>query len=109
MEKITEEEFLKAKEIVWRYAKQEDSFNSKGSVPWGRGYLMALLPREDRNLNKAVAKFFGYFWLPCEICGEEFAGFEWLEDHVIREKGKHGRGVCYKPECGLEAKKRSNY
>jgi hypothetical protein len=104
---ITDEEFLKAKEIVWQYAKQEDSFDSNGKVPWGGKYLRALLPREDRELNKAVAKHFGYFWLPCEICGEEFAGFEWFDDHTIREKNGIGTGVCYKPECGSEAKKRS--
>jgi hypothetical protein len=37
------------------------------------------------------------------------AGFEWLDDHTIRKRGKLGTGVCYKPECGIEAKKRSNY
>lgn len=31
-----------------------------------------------RKLNKAFAKTFGYFWLPCPLCGQETGGHEWL-------------------------------
>jgi hypothetical protein len=93
---IIKEEFLKAKNIVYQYAKQVDLFKENGKIPFGSKYLFALIPREDRELNKAIANHYGYFWCECEICGEFYAGFEWLDEHVIRIKGKHGQGVCYK-------------
>ena len=41
----------------------------------------------------------GYFWLPCDVCGESFAGFE----HVwgVPAMCDDGRtyGVCPKPSC----------
>lgn len=30
----------------------------------------------NRYINKLYAKLFGYFWLPCPICGEMFGGHE---------------------------------
>lgn len=68
--------------------------------------LFHLIPRERRRWNRKVAKLFGYFWVSCPICKEDFAGFEWLENHTIQE-GCYGRGVCYKSECATEAKRRS--
>jgi len=32
---------------------------------------------KHRYLNKIYAKFFGYFWLPCPLCGQMFGGHEW--------------------------------
>jgi hypothetical protein len=101
---MNEKKFLKAKNLVSEYAtklRQRSAFK--------HDYLFAVIPREDRELNEAVAKGLGYFWLPCEICGESFAGYEWLDGHVIYTRGELGRGVCYKPECAKEAKKRSNW
>ena len=74
-------------------------------------YLFEIVPRENRKLNKSVADHYGYFWLPCPICHDYFAGFEWLTEnggHTIRKIGVHGSGVCYKEKCDLEAEKLSD-
>jgi hypothetical protein len=59
-----------------------------------------------RWLAKVLADVGGYFWLPCPICKEPFAGFEWGESIMT---GNLGQGVCSKPECGAEARKRSTF
>lgn len=71
--------------------------------------LFNLLPRDPRWLNKIVANTFGYFWLPCPICDEPFAGFEWVSGHTIYRRGQYGKGVCYKPECSHKAEEMSDY
>ena len=38
--------------------------------------IQKMMPREAA---KAKADREGKFWLPCPICGEPFAGFEWAE------------------------------
>lgn len=58
-----------------------------------------------RFLAKFLANIQGYFWLPCPICKEPFAGFEWGETIY---KGSHGQGVCSKPECMAEARRLSD-
>lgn len=58
------------------------------------------LPRNPRWLNRAFAWLFGYFWLPCPLCGEDFGGHEWLPNHVIYLL-EGGRGVC--ESCGNRA------
>lgn len=61
---------------------------------------------QPRILAKALAAIGGYFWLPCEICGEPFAGFEWGSESLMTSLST-GRGVCSKPECEAEARKRN--
>ena len=49
----------------------------------------------------------GYFWLPCPICLEKFAGFE-IGDYGIRLLNGSGKSVCAKPSCQEEAKCREH-
>ena len=79
---------------------------NKGYGMFSKEFLFRCIPREKREWNQTVAKWFGYFWIPCSVCGEYFAGFEWLEGHTI-QRGCEGEGVCYKLECKNEARKRS--
>jgi hypothetical protein len=53
------------------------------------------------------AWFAGYFWLPCPICHEPFAGFEWGTESLMTSTSG-GIGVCSKPECQDEARRRSD-
>jgi hypothetical protein len=56
-----------------------------------------------RALNSLYAALFGYFWLPCPICGQGFGGHEWKNRDGNRASipapdGKSGRvGIC--PDC----------
>ena len=34
---------------------------------------------KGRSIAKAYARMFGYFWLPCPLCGQEFGGHEWKD------------------------------
>ena len=52
---------------------------------------------------RRIRAFFGYFWLPCPICGENFGGFEWGE--TLYDSWSSGTGVC--PACGEEALRRN--
>jgi hypothetical protein len=51
--------------------------------------------------KKLYAYLFGYFWLPCDLCGEYFGGFEWVHYGVssIYEGEYKGlaKGIC--PKC----------
>jgi hypothetical protein len=62
-----------------------------------------LIPRNPRFLNRVVAFLLGFFWLPCPICGRNFAGYEWLPGHSI-DTWSGGEGVCYRKSCGEKAK-----
>jgi hypothetical protein len=53
-----------------------------------------------RLLAKARALVTGYFWLPCPICGEPFAGFE--AGDVCLWDGT-GRGIMVCRACDSEA------
>lgn len=52
-----------------------------------------------RTLNKWYAKLFGYFWIPCPVCGEAFGGHEWkIEKHRwIPDDAYTGFVIC--PNC----------
>lgn len=53
-----------------------------------------MVERAWRKLNQAYAFVFGYFWLPCPLCGEHFGGHEWrYGEAVILSKGE---GCCTK-------------
>jgi hypothetical protein len=60
---------------------------------------------KPRWLACCLAWIANYFWLPCPICGENFAGFEWGES-LMRTLGS-GEGTCSKPECIAETRKRN--
>lgn len=58
-----------------------------------------------RLLNKFYAWAFGYFWLPCPICGKYFGGHETANIFtagLVAEDG-HAYGVCPDPQCSYEA------
>jgi hypothetical protein len=61
-----------------------------------------------RIIHRIYAGTFGYFWLPCPICGENFGGHEtrWRHGVLYTEPGK-GWMTCTKLECAMEAKRRS--
>lgn len=49
-----------------------------------------------RWLARLLARTLGYFWLPCPVCKEPFAGFEWGADIWT---GDAGEGVCANQSC----------
>lgn len=63
---------------------------------------------QDRNRERVrrIADRLGYFWLPCPLCGEPYAGFEWNSGSipVVDANGDvSGQGICMKPGCQYEA------
>lgn len=58
-----------------------------------------------RFLHKWYAFLFGYFWLPCPICGEDFGGHEWTHGEALMTSWNTGTGVC--PNCVEACKKRN--
>lgn len=62
----------------------------------------------DRVLAEWLAVAGGYFWLPCPLCHENFAGFEWGVGSLVTDPATgSGRGVCSKKECEEEADRQS--
>ncbi len=59
-----------------------------------------------RWLAKQRAKAEHKFWLPCPVCGDNFAGFESGQWGVTDSYGS-GRSVCCKLECQIEAKRQT--
>lgn len=51
--------------------------------------------RGNRKILRAKARAGHYFWLPCPICGEDFAGFEWTGNVLVGAGRSHG--TC--PNC----------
>jgi len=51
--------------------------------------------RKFRTLNKIYAFIFGYFWLPCRICGQNFGGHE-CGPAIIWTSEYGGYITCYK-------------
>lgn len=49
--------------------------------------------RKYRWLNKLYAYFYGYFWLPCELCGKTYGGHE-LHGSLYVANGR-GHSVCF--------------
>jgi hypothetical protein len=56
-----------------------------------------------RWFAKKWAAIAGYFWLPCPICHEPFAGFE-CGDEPLWDTITRGRCVCSKRECQNETR-----
>lgn len=55
--------------------------------------------RFPRWLHRLYARAFGYFWLPCDLCGTMSGGHEWkgLACYLRREGDE--KGIC--PACEL--------
>lgn len=67
--------------------------------------------RKLRNRKRAEmkARALGYFWLPCPLCGEEFAGQEWKlgpngEAASVPAPGDPHSGTAICPSCTAEGK-----
>ena len=58
-----------------------------------------------RFLNKLYANLFGYFWLPCPICGRMFGGHEKHGDPslLLEVDGNFCRSKCICKHCGKKA------
>ena len=54
-----------------------------------------------RLWHKLRAKLFGYFWLPCPICGEMFGGHE-SHGSLYLARGR-GKATCW--GCRAEAER----
>lgn len=65
-------------------------------------WFTRLAPESWRRAHRRYAVTFGYFWLPCALCGHEFGGHEWRDINgyssvVHIGSAIHGRGIC--PAC----------
>lgn len=49
-----------------------------------------------RSFNEWYAHAFGYFWLPCPLCGVNFGGHEWqgYKYGEIYQGGDSWKGIC---------------
>jgi len=59
---------------------------------------------KSRWLARLKAWWLGYFWLPCPVCGENFAGFEKGSYCIQVDWWGTSKCVCDKPKCQEEAK-----
>ena len=73
-----------------------------------------MIRRLPRWLAYVIAKLGGYFWIPCPVCGDGFAGFE-VGSHTSgvqhRDEGDGTRSykiVCNKGKCQAEARRQTN-
>jgi len=57
-----------------------------------------------RLLHRIYAWLFGYFWLPCPICGGPFGGHEKGLGCLVLNWNS-GKTVC--PRCAAEAERRN--
>lgn len=56
---------------------------------------MSKLPRWA---HRAYAKLFGYFWVPCPLCGRMYGGHEWRTiNRLPAVDPDTGLGIC--PAC----------
>ncbi len=64
----------------------------------------------SRLAAQVIAAIRGYFWLPCPICGQDFAGFEHGPDFLMETAsvdGASGKVVCARASCQKEARRRN--
>jgi hypothetical protein len=65
-------------------------------------------PSNSERRRRHLAELNGYFWIPCPVCGENFAGYEWMSDPAdvfersvpVPDEPGHSRGIC--PVCVVE-------
>ena len=66
--------------------------------------------RVSRFLHRCYAFLFGYFWIPCPLCGKYFGGHEWLVEDSLWINERDAEAVC--PNCSERVKiinKRNNF
>ena len=93
----------------WRFSGQTN-WNGRA---WVRQYRRPdgssappWLPRWPRWINALYARAFGYFWLPCELCGRPYGGHEWRNGNHLVLSRSLSWGVCR--ACGPEARRRND-
>ena len=61
-----------------------------------------------RYFHKLWAKFNGYFWMPCPVCGRNFGGHE-SSEYAVNYRWHQGYVkadlVCRSPACRTKAEK----
>ena len=55
-----------------------------------------------RLLNRIYAFIFGYFWLPCPVCGKKFGGHEHVWTTPLISDDGRAYSVC-SHKCGAKA------
>ncbi len=62
-----------------------------------------------RWVDRLYAAAFGFFWLPCPVCGRMFGGHEvTIEcEALVSDDGKTAQVVCPDPACSVEARARN--
>lgn len=57
--------------------------------------------RLPRWMHRAYARFFGYFWIPCPLCGYMRGGHEIRDDdaYIHDDDSGIGHGVCQREAC----------
>ena len=56
-----------------------------------------------RFLHRIYARSFGYFWLPCPLCGEMFGGHEINYTEAVMRPDGRCLMVCPNKECRMIA------
>jgi hypothetical protein len=72
-----------------------------------RAFQAARATRAAIASRRRAAHRGGFFWMPCPICGEHFAGFEAVTDPVLYTSVYDGILICPKPACADEARERN--
>lgn len=67
------------------------------SGPWLSAWVR-LLPYRWRRVHHGYAAAFGYFWLPCPLCGRHFGGHE-CAGSVPDPMNGPGRGIGICAPC----------
>lgn len=75
------------------------------SYPAWLEWLGRLVPARFRWLHCRYARAFGFFWLPCPLCGREFGGHQWRDvnglpssvPEFVADNAWRAVGIC--PAC----------
>lgn len=63
-------------ERIWYRRINDDPPLSVASTGPGSSSLARLVPYRFRRFHHAYATMFGFYWLPCPLCGREYGGHE---------------------------------
>lgn len=64
--------------------------------------LAAMWPYEPREPHRIYAHQYGYFWLPCKLCGTPFGGHEIHMTVSSNDPARPGLGFSICPKCTVE-------
>jgi hypothetical protein len=59
------------------------------------------IPYRCRRAHRAFAGTFGFFWIPCQLCGRNFGGHEWrdIDGNLSTRYDEAGKGTAICPVC----------